>query len=108
MRYQSRNTRYEGVDLANDVNVYTWEYLTSSKDMQVTLLPEVDAIRDKSGKVDVQSVISSGLDNAKERGEIKEGKVFVKNTYTGKELRIDTASIRHGSSGMCCRKPGSM
>ena len=99
VRYQSRNTRYEGVDLANDVNVYTWEYLTSSKDMQVTLLPEVDAIRDKSGKVDVQSVISSGLDNAKERGEIKEGKVFVKNTYTGRELRIDTASIRHGLSG---------
>lgn len=99
VRYQSRNTRYEGVDLANDINVYTWEYLTSSKDMQVTLLPEVDAIRDKSGKVDVQSVISSGLDNAKERGEIKEGKVFVKNTYTGRELRIDTASIRHGLSG---------
>ena len=99
VRYQSRNTGYEGVDLANDATAYSWAFLTAAKDMQVTKLPEVNSVRGSDGKIDSKAVISMGLQNAAQVGKIASGKVFVKNSYTGRDLRIDTASIRHGLSG---------
>ena len=99
VRYQGGNTGYDGVDLANDYSSYTWDFLTAAKDMQVTNLPEVNSVRGSNGKVDPKTVISMGLENAKKGGKATGGKIFVKNTYTGRNLRIDTASIRHGLSG---------
>lgn len=96
VRYQ---TRYDGVDLANDPSVYTWDFLTNAPDMQTTILPEVNNIRNNQGKVDARTVIDAGLENAKNVGTEIGGKVFVRNTYTGRNLRVDTASIRHGLNG---------
>lgn len=39
------------------------------------------------------------MKNARAVGTERDGKVFVQNDYTGRELRIDTASIRHGLNG---------
>lgn len=91
--------QYEGVNLAEDGSVYTYEFLTSLPDMNVTMLPAVDAVRGNDERVDTAKVVRAGMKNARTVGTERDGKVFVRNDYTGRELRIDTASIRHGMNG---------
>ena len=67
--------------------------------MNVTVLPEVNEVRGKDGRVDTAEVVREGMKNARAVGTERDGKVFVQNAYTGRELRIDTASIRHGLNG---------
>lgn len=39
------------------------------------------------------------MKNARSVGGERGGKIYVKNAYTGRQLRIDTSSIRHGLNG---------
>ena len=90
---------YEGKSLAADSTVYGYDFLTALPDMQVTVLPEVSAVRNAEGKVDTGKAVTAGMRNARNAGAELDGKVFVRNGYTGRQLRIDTASIRHGLNG---------
>ena len=97
---KDRTTKnYQGVNLAEDGNVYTYDFLTSLPDMDVTMLPEVDAVRGADNRVDTAKVVQEGMKNARAVGTERDGKVFVRNQYTGKLLRIDTSSVRHGLYG---------
>ena len=90
---------YQGVNLAEDGSVYTYDFLTSLPDMDVTMLPEVDAVRGADNRVDTAKVVQEGMKNARAVGTERDGKVFVQNRYTGKLLRVDTSSVRHGLYG---------
>lgn len=90
---------YQEIDLSKDGRVYTYDFLTALPDMNVTVLPEVNEVRGKDGRVDTAEVVREGMKNARTVGTERDGKVFVQNAYTGRELRIDTASIRHGLNG---------
>ena len=90
---------YQGVNLAEDGSVYTYDFLTSLPDMDVTMLPEVDAVRGADNRVDTAKVVQEGMKNARAVGTERDGKTYVKNRYTGRLLRIDTNSIRHGLYG---------
>ncbi len=91
--------KYQGVNLAEDGSVYTYDFLTSLPDMDVTMLPEVDAVRGADNRVDTAKVVQEGMKNARAVGTERDGKVFVRNRYTGKLLRVDTSSVRHGLNG---------
>ncbi len=90
---------YESKNLAEDSEVYDYDFLTSLPDMRITELPEVPMIRDAGGKVNSAAVITEGMKNARSVGGERGGKIYVKNAYTGRQLRIDTSSIRHGLNG---------
>ncbi len=90
---------YEGVDLSKDGSVYTYGFLTSLPDMSVTTLPDVTAVRDANGQVDTRTVVDLGMKNARAVGAERDGKVFVRNRYTGKQLLVTSESIRHGLNG---------
>ena len=90
---------YENKNLAEDSEVYDYDFLTSLPDMRITRLPEVPMIRDTGGKVNSAVVITEGMKNARSVGGERDGKIYVQNSYTGRQLRIDTSSIRHGLNG---------
>ncbi len=90
---------YENKNLAEDSEVYDYDFLTSLPDMRITRLPEVPVIRDTGGKVNSAVVITEGMKNARSVGGERDGKIYVQNAYTGRQLRIDTSSIRHGLNG---------
>ena len=90
---------YQGVNLAEDGSVYTYDFLTSLPDMDVTMLPEVDAVRGADNRVDTAKVVQEGMKNARAVGTERDGKAFVRNRYTGKLLMVTTNSIRHGING---------
>ena len=90
---------YENKNLAGDSEVYDYDFLTSLPDMRITRLPEVPMIRDTGGKVNSAVVITEGMKNARSVGGERDGKIYVQNAYTGRQLRIDTSSIRHGLNG---------
>lgn len=90
---------YDGKALASDSTVYSYDFLTSLPDMQVTMLPEVSAVRDAEGKVDTSKAVTAGIRNARNAGAERDGNVFVRNRYTGKQLQVTTSSIRHGLNG---------
>lgn len=90
---------YENKNLAEDSEVYNYGFLTSLPDMRITRLPEVPMIRDTGGKVNSAVVITEGMKNARSVGGERDGKIYVQNAYTGRQLRIDTSSIRHGLNG---------
>lgn len=90
---------YQGVNLAEDGSIYSYDFLTSLPDMDITMLPEVDAVRGADNRVDTAKVVQEGMKNARAVGTERDGKIFVRNQYTGKMLRIDNSSIRHGLNG---------
>ncbi len=90
---------YDGKALASDSVIYSYDFLTSLPDMQVTMLPEVDSVRDAGGKVDTSKVVETGIKNARNVGAERDSKAFVQNGYTGKQLLVTTNSIRHGLNG---------
>ena len=94
---------YQGVNLAEDGSVYTYDFLTSLPDMDVTMLPEVDTVRGADNRVDTAKVVQEGMKNARAVGTERDGKVFVRNRYTGKLLMVTTNSIRHGINGAANR-----
>nr|DAM82476.1 MAG TPA: hypothetical protein [Caudoviricetes sp.] len=94
---------YQGVNLAEDGSVYTYDFLTSLPDMDVTMLPEVDAVRGADNRVDTAKVVQEGMKNARAVGTERDGRVFIRNRYTGKLLMVTTNSIRHGINGAANR-----
>ncbi len=90
---------YKGIKLAEDGTAYTYDFLTAQPDMNVTTLPEVDAVRGENNRVDTAKVVRQGMKNARAVGTERDGKVYVQNRYTGRSLRIDANSIRHGLNG---------
>lgn len=90
---------YENKNLAENSEVYDYDFLTSLPDMRITRLPEVPMIRDTGGNVNSAVVITEGMKNARSVGGERDGKIYVQNAYTGRQLRIDTSSIRHGLNG---------
>lgn len=93
------NEAYKRVDLAEDGTAYTYDFLTAQPDMNVTTLPEVDAVRGENNRVDTAKVVQQGMKNARAVGTERDGKMYVQNRYTGRSLRIDANSIRHGLNG---------
>lgn len=93
------NEAYKGINLAEDGTVYTYDFLTAQPDMNVTTLPEVDAVRGENNRVDTAKVVQQGMKNARAVGTERDGKVFVRNRYTGKNLMVTANSIRHGLNG---------
>ena len=93
------NEAYKGIELAEDGTAYTYDFLTAQPDMNVTTLPEVDAVRGENNRVDTAKVVQQGMKNARAVGTERDGKVFVRNRYTGKNLMVTANSIRHGLNG---------
>ena len=93
------NEAYKGINLAEDGTVYIYDFLTAQPDMNVTTLPEVDAVRGENNRVDTAKVVQQGMKNARAVGTERDGKVFVRNRYTGKNLMVTANSIRHGLNG---------
>jgi hypothetical protein len=93
------NEAYKGINLAEDGTVYTYDFLTAQPDMNVTTLPEVNAVRGENNRVDTAKVVQQGMKNARAVGTERDGKVFVRNRYTGKNLMVTANSIRHGLNG---------
>lgn len=96
---QEAENPYAGKSLSADSSVYSYEFLTALPDMQATVLPEVSAVRNAEGRVDTGKTVAEGMKNARAVGTERDGKVFVRNRYTGKQLLITTQSIRHGLNG---------
>ena len=96
IRYSLRDSAMGDLD---EASTYSYENLTSQKDMQVVTLPDVETVR-ANGRVDNRLVVDAGLENAAREGYTADnGYIFVKNAYTGMEQRITAASIRHGLGG---------
>ena len=93
------NEAYKGINLAEDGTAYTYDFLTAQPDMNVTTLLEVDAVRGENNRVDTAKVVQQGMKNARAVGTERDGKVFVRNRYTGKNLMVTANSIRHGLNG---------
>lgn len=93
------NEAYKGINIAEDGAAYTYDFLTAQPDMNVTTLPEVDAVRGENNRVDTAKVVQQGMKNARAVGTERDGKVFVRNRYTGKNLMVTANSIRHGLNG---------
>ncbi len=96
IRYSVRDSAMGDLD---DASTYSYENLTSQKDMQVVMLPDVETVR-ANGRIDNRLVVDAGMENAAREGYTADnGYIFVKNAYTGMEQRITAASIRHGLGG---------
>jgi len=90
---------YEGRALAEDSELYNYDFLTSLPDMKVTELPSVETVRDADGKINTRAVVDLGMKNARAVGTERDGKIFIRNDYTGRALRLDASSVRHGLNG---------
>lgn len=95
IRYSLRDSAMGDLD---DASTYSYENLTSQKDMQVVTLPE--SVRGNDKTIDRRRIVDTGLQNAEAEGVKKSnGEVYVTNAYTGRELLVTADSIRHGLNG---------
>lgn len=99
VKYRTSESVYRGINLSTDSTAYSWEFLTSCDDMKVTYLPEIGEVRGSDGRIDTKQVVNMGIKSAEDVGYLSDGKIYVSNVYTGRNLRVDTASIRHGLNG---------
>ncbi len=91
---------YDGVNMAEDSKIYSYDFLTSLPDMKTVNLPDVSEVRNSfDNRVDTYDVVEQGIKNARSVGTEREGQVFVRNMYTGRILRVDKQSVRHGLNG---------
>lgn len=90
---------YEGRSLTDDPKVYSYDFLTSQPPMNPVELPTVSSVRDAGGKIEPVKIAENGLKNALSVGTERDGKVYVKNRYTNRELRVTASAIRHGLNG---------
>ena len=86
-------------DYYQNGHIYSYEFLTAQKDMIAVELPQTGILSDGDGKIDDSKVISMGVKNAGSEGVVRDGKIYVRNAYTGRELRIDNSTIKHGLDG---------
>ena len=102
VKYSEREYSYENrpaSDYYTNGTIYTYDFLTAQKDMVAVELPGTGALANRKGKVDDAKVLSEGTKNALSEGVERDGKLYVKNVYTGRELRIDNSTIKHGLDG---------
>ena len=97
------NSSYEGISLSSDPRIYSYEFLTAQPDMEVVQLPEMSYIRDASGKLNTSKVVAEGIKNALSVGVERDGKIYISNKYTGRQIRVDVSAIRHGLNGKANR-----
>ena len=90
---------YSPSDYYTNGTIYSYDFLTAQKDMVAVELPGTGALADRKGKIDDTKVVSEGIKNALSEGVERDGKVYVKNVYTDRELRIDNSTIKHGLDG---------
>ena len=90
---------YSSSDYYTNSEIYSYNFLTAQKEMVKVKLPETGALADRKGKIDDEKVLAEGIKNALSEGAERGGKIYVKNTYTGRELRIDNSTIKHGLDG---------
>ena len=97
-----KNLSYEDLDPSdyyNKAEIYSYDFLVSQKSMKKVDLPSLATIKGEDGKVNPKKVVDLGIENAKKLGEEIDGKVFVKNEYTGLKYQITNESIRHSLDG---------
>ena len=84
-----------------DSSVYNYDSLVKQPNMNVVKIPDVKDIKNSNDwKINRDTVVSLGEKNASENAEFfNDGKKYVKNVYTGINLRIDKSSIKHGLNG---------
>lgn len=104
VRYSSdEGNNYEGRSLIDDPEIYSYDFLTSQKPMKTVKLPTVASVRDNEGRIDPGKIAEDGIENALSVGTERDGKVYVKNRYTARELWVTAAAIRHGLNGTANR-----
>lgn len=101
---EEQASSYEGRSLTEDSSIYSYDFLTNQRDMTVTMLPEVNEVRDTDGKINAADIVSEGMKNARAVGTERAGNIYVTNRYTGRELWVTAASVRHGLNGAMNRK----
>lgn len=84
-----------------DSSVYNYDNLVKQPNMNVVKIPDIKDIKNSNDwKISRDTVVSLGEKNASENATfVNDGKKYVKNVYTGINLRIDKSSIKHGLNG---------
>ena len=90
---------YSSSDFYTNARIYSYDFLVAQKDMTAVKLPDTGTFTDSKGKIDSNEIVRLGKKNALLEGEERGGKIYVRNTYTGRELRVDNSTIRHGLDG---------
>lgn len=90
---------YSSSDFYTNARIYSYDFLVAQKDMAAVKLPDTGTLTDSKGKIDINEIVRLGKKNALLEGEERGGKIYVRNTYTGRELRVDNSTIRHGLDG---------
>ncbi len=104
IRYSDRDRNYSYNSLSpsdyyKNGKIYSYDFLVAQADMSMVELPKTGTLANEKGKIDDSKVISLAIKNALSEGTKKGDKVYVKNAYTGRELRVDNSTIKHGLDG---------
>lgn len=102
VKEQASNFHYSNLsadDYYLNGKIYSYDFLVAQKEMTKVELPKTGYLADKRGKIDDEKVLAEGIKNALSEGTERGGKIYVKNSYTGRELRIDNSTIKHGLDG---------
>lgn len=90
---------YQGKSMTENSEIYSYDFLTHQKDMEITELPPLSEVK-SDGKIDRDLVISLGLENAKKIGrKLDNTVVAVKNKYSHREIIISKPAIQHSMDG---------
>lgn len=90
-------------DDLDSAETYTYEHLTAQPDMQIVQVGDLSDFL-KNGKIDRGAVRNAGLENAARVGRMLSDNIAsVQNRYTGRDIQISGASIRHGLDGSFVR-----
>lgn len=93
IRYSVRDSAMGDLD---DASTYSYENLTSQKDMQVVTIADTYSNPDSgSFRADVVQKAMAAV-RAKNNPANTQRRAFVTNTYTGQNIQITPQSIRHG------------
>ena len=93
IRYSLRDSAMGDLD---DASTYSYENLTSQKDMQVVTIADTYSNPDSgSFRADVVQKAMAAV-RAKNNPANTQRRAFVTNTYTGQNIQITPQSIRHG------------
>lgn len=86
---------YAGKSLTKGSTVYDYDFLTQLHDMDVVQMPPLSDV--KTGKnVDQDKAVVLGLKNAAALGtKVKDRTYAVKNSYTGRKIRVSVQGLRH-------------
>ena len=90
---------YSASDYYTNGTIYSYDFLTAQKEMVAVELPKTGSLANRKGQIDDSKVLSEGTKNSLSEGVERDGKLYVKNVYTGRELRVDNSTIKHGLDG---------